>query len=178
MDASYTIGPATSEDLAKLSAIELEAASLFAGWEVAEAALSDSTSGNEFREAMTDGLLWVARSADAEPVGFALVDLVEGRPHLEEIDVHPSHGRRGIGRALVEAVCAWAGASGYASITLTTFRDVPWNAPFYARAGFRILEAGELPAELADLVEDEADRGLDPTRRVVMQRDLERPQTG
>lgn len=60
-------------------------------------------------------------------------------------------------------------------MTLTTFRDVPWNAPFYARAGFRELAAAELSPELAELVREEAARGLDPERRVVMRCPLAPP---
>ena len=52
---------------------------------------------------------------------------------LEEIDVHPDHGRRGLGRRLVSAVCAWAARGGHRWLTLTTFRDVPFNMPFHAR---------------------------------------------
>lgn len=169
MDPSYTIGSAHPADLFELPAIELAAASLFADHGVSAEVLSDSTSPDDFREALEEGLLWVARSIDGHPVGFAHVDLISGNPHLEEVDVHPSHGRRGVGRALVEAVCRWARESGHASITLTTFRDIPWNAPFYASAGFRILEEDEVPEEL---VREEAGRGLDPKRRVVMVRAL------
>ena len=34
----------------------------------------------------------------------------------------------------------WARASGLAAVTLTTFRDVPWNAPFYRRVGFEVVD--------------------------------------
>jgi GNAT superfamily N-acetyltransferase len=70
------------------------------------------------------------------PVGFARIDLVAGGAHLEQLAVHPDHGRRGLGRALVRAACAWAAAAGYDDMTLATYRDVPWNAPFYASEGF------------------------------------------
>lgn len=50
--------------------------------------------------------------------------------------MHPEHGRRGIGGALVGSVCDWARASGIASVTLTTYREIPWNEPFYRRLGF------------------------------------------
>ena len=172
MDPCYSIGPARSADLPTLSAIELAAASLFAGWEISGGDLSDSTPREEFEAGMEQGLLWLARGADGEPVGFALVELLESGPHLEEIDVHPDHGQRGVGRALVEAVCSWARSAGHASVTLTTFRDIPWNAPFYARAGFRMLEIPDLPAGLRERVEEETERGLDPAGRVVMRRDL------
>lgn len=175
MRAGYSIGPARVADLPRLAAIELAAASRFAGWEVAEGALSDSTAPAEFEAALERGLLWLARDPDGEPVGFALVEWLGGGPHLEEIDVHPDHGGRGIGRALIEAVCAWARRAGHASLTLTTFRDIPWNAPFYARAGFRILESHELSAELRALVAEEETRGLGASRRVVMRRALGEP---
>jgi len=94
--------------------------------------------------------------------------LAEDLPHLEEIDVHPSHGRRGLGRALVRAVCDWAIVSGYVMLTLTTFRDVPWNLPFYARLGFVEISCETLRPELAAVVCEEAHRGLDPHTRAVM----------
>jgi GNAT superfamily N-acetyltransferase len=72
--------------------------------------------------------------------GFASVVIVDGVAHLWQLSVLPSFGRRGIGTSLVEAVCEWASSNGYPAVTLTTFRDVPWNAPFYSRLGFRILE--------------------------------------
>ncbi len=74
------------------------------------------------------------------PVGFACVDIVDGAAHLWQLSVDPTHGRRGLGTALVEAVCAWAASQSYEAVTLTTFRDVPWNAPFYARLGFGVTD--------------------------------------
>ncbi len=82
----------------------------------------------------------------------------------------PAHGRRGLGTRLVEEVCHWADAGGYGSITLTTFRDVPWNMPFYERLGFRVIPGAELSAALRAIVEDETRRGLNPSRRVAMER--------
>ena len=88
------------------------------------------------------------------------------------MDVHPSFGRRGVGTRLLAAVRDWARAQGQAAVTLTTFRDVPWNAPFYGRAGFRALAQRELSPGLRERVRDEAARGLDPATRVVMILDL------
>jgi predicted N-acetyltransferase YhbS len=96
--------------------------------------------------------------------------LEPGIAHLEEIDVHPEHGRRGLGRRLVCAVCRWAAANGYSWVTLSTFRDVPWNMPFYARLGFEEIPPEELSSALLSVIEDETRRGLDPSRRVAMRR--------
>ena len=132
----YTITGARLEDLSHLPAIERAAAALLAGHARA-AVLDETTSEREFEEAQAGGRLWVAL-ADDTPVGFALVELLaQDLPHLEEIDVHPAHGRRGLGTALLRAVCAWVSRAGYAEITLTTFRALRWNMPFYARSGRR-----------------------------------------
>src|SRR4029453_621395 len=132
--------------------------------------LNETTSPEDLLAAQRNGHLWVAR-ADDVPVGFAHVEVLEPAvAHLEEIDVHPDHGRRGLGTRLVTAICAWAVTAGYRSVTLTTFRDVPWNMPFYERLGFEIVTAEALSPALQAIVRDETRRGLDPTRRVVMQR--------
>jgi N-acetylglutamate synthase-like GNAT family acetyltransferase len=105
------------------------------------------------------------------PVGFAHLELIDrDGVHLEEIDVHPEHGRRGLGTKLVLQVCQRAASIGYGSVTLTTFRDVPWNMPFYARLGFGVVPPDQLSLALRAVVEHETRRGLDPSRRVVMAR--------
>ena len=69
-------------------------------------------------------------------------------------------------------MCAWARDRGYAEITLTTYRDIPWNGPFYASLGFKVLSAAELTPGLQERVKAEAGRGLNPERRVVMRKAL------
>jgi GNAT superfamily N-acetyltransferase len=77
---------------------------------------------------------------DDPPVGFICVERVDGNPHIWQLAVHPDHGRQGLGRALVEATCDWARGERFEAITLTTYRDVPWNGPFYESLGFVIMD--------------------------------------
>jgi GNAT superfamily N-acetyltransferase len=70
------------------------------------------------------------------PVGLCRIDGIAGGAHLEQLSVHPDHGGQGIGRALLRAGCAWAKQHDFDEITLATYRDVPWNGPFYASEGF------------------------------------------
>jgi GNAT superfamily N-acetyltransferase len=163
---------ARPEDIPGLPDVERDAATLFAGYGLPASILEETTPLGELRHAAEHGRLWVARGDDGAAVGFALVELVDGAPHLEEVDVRPSSGRRGLGRALVEAVLAWARAAGHDAVTLTTFREVAWNAPFYARLGFRPVAEDALGPGLAAVVADETARGLDPARRVVMRCDV------
>ena len=74
-------------------------------------------------------------------IGFAVAWVIDGEGHLDELAVTPAHGRRGVGRALVDEVLAWSAARGLPSVTLITFRDVPWNGPFYEKLGFEAVTA-------------------------------------
>jgi GNAT superfamily N-acetyltransferase len=166
---TYTITAARLEDLTCLPAIELAAARLLVG-HAPESVLSETTSLEVLQTAQREAHLWVAL-ADDVPVGFAHVEVIERNAvHLEEIDVHPDHGRRGLGAKLVLRVCEWAASQGHESITLTTFRDVPWNMPFYLRLGFAVVPPEEFSDALRTVVDDETRRGIDPSRRVVMKR--------
>lgn len=163
----YSIRPAQAEHIPALPAIELAAAQLLREY-APESVLAETTDERTFADAARDGRLWVASTGNT-PVGFALVKmLADDLPHLEEIDVDPSHGRRGLGTALLRAVCDWATVSGYVMLTLTTFRAVPWNLPFYARLEFVEIPCETQRPELAGVVSEEAHRGLDPHTRAVM----------
>jgi len=121
-----------------------------------------------FEAAQKAGRLWVACGPAREPIGFALVVDIAGFAHLDELDVLPSYGRQGVGSALLATVCNWASTAGYPAVTLRTFRDVPWNAPFYHRRGFQVVERGALSAEHIQLEASERQRGLRTDLRVTM----------
>jgi GNAT superfamily N-acetyltransferase len=109
--------------------------------------------------------------AGRPPVAFVQIDEVDGIAHVQELAVLPSHMRQGLGSSLLEAACEWAQAAGYPAITLTTYAEVAWNAPFYASRGF--VELAELTPELAELRDWERDIGLDEVgRRVAMRKEL------
>lgn len=172
--AEYSIAQARPSDLHHLPEIELAAARMLVG-HADDSLLSDVTPLPVRMAAQAEGRLWVALCDDV-PVGFAHVEILEPAVvHLEEIDVHPDHGRRGLGRRLVAEVCRWAGAHGCTAVTLTTFRDVPWNMPFYARVGFEEVATDALSPALRAVRDDERRRGLDWGRRVAMRCRLPMP---
>jgi GNAT superfamily N-acetyltransferase len=73
-------------------------------------------------------------------VGFAHVLAVDDAWLLEQVVVHPDHGRRGLGSALLEAVADEVARRGGREVTLRTYADVPWNAPWYARHGYVVVD--------------------------------------
>jgi GNAT superfamily N-acetyltransferase len=163
---------ATTQDVPHLPAIEMAACELFAHCAVTADLPADWTPLEDFCEAQQHGLLWVAVTAQNAPIGFALVERFGATAHLEELDVLPAYGRRGIGAGLVRAVCEWAAAQRLEAVTLTTFREVPWNAPFYQRLGFHVLPPAEWTPLLRARVAEETAHGLPTTLRVVMRYDL------
>ena len=168
IDCNYTVTTAKPEHIEALSDIELAAATMFDGY-VPISVPQVSTAQSKFHVAQREGTLWVALFGEI-PVGFALVEmLAEDLPHLEEIDVTPLHSRRGLGTVLMHSVLEWVKRAGHQQITLTTFRNVPWNMPFYSRLGFVEIPAHELRPELETVVRNEARLGLDRDQRVVMQ---------
>ncbi len=164
----YAIRLAKPEDLAFLPDIERAAGDLFIQFPALANLPDGVTSLEEFQESQQSNLLWVAALPSGKPIGFAQVYIVDGAAHLDELDVHPDYGRQGIGTKMVQTVIEWARSNGIPAVTLTTFRDVPWNEPFYRKLGFRILEWEELSAGLIKIVEEEESHGLTRDLRVVM----------
>ena len=177
MDDGYSIRLAVPEDTVFLTSVEKQAGALFKTCLVetglTAAAFDHVVSSDDLAAAQQMGRLWVAVSPGGDRVGFALVIDVGGTAHLEELDVLPEHGRRGVGSRLLETVCAWAREAGYPRVTLSTFRDVPWNAPFYVRRGFRVVDPRDVSEQHVQLVRAEKARGLRIDLRVIMERPTE-----
>ncbi len=127
-----TAGP---EDLPLLKVIEGAADQTFVA--VFGSLDWDEPSEGEWR-ARQPGFLLVAEE-DGSVVGFAHVLWLEGTAHLEQLAVHPDHHRRGHGSALLRAAMARARQEGHDTLTLSTYAEVPWNAPYYARHGFEVV---------------------------------------
>jgi GNAT superfamily N-acetyltransferase len=83
------------------------------------------------------GYVLVAEAIETgDVVGFVHVIESDKIADLEQLSVLPEYGRRGYGRMLIDAATEQARGRGYDRLTLRTYADVPWNGPFYSRAGF------------------------------------------
>jgi GNAT superfamily N-acetyltransferase len=154
---------AARADLAELGEVAQRAETLFrtAGYQLPE--LPFDTAGLAKAKAVF--------VAGRPPVAFVRLDEVDGLAHIEELAVIPKWMRQGIGSALVERACEWARAHDYPAITLTTYADVPWNGPYYAKRGF--MEVADPSPALGAVRDQEREVGLDAVgRRIVMRRAL------
>ncbi|MEV4629275.1 GNAT family N-acetyltransferase [Micromonospora sp. NPDC049523] len=170
--ATVPVRPATPEDLVHLPVIQVAAGDLFRHIGMADIADNQPLAPDVFAAYQRAGRAWVGCDDHGAVIAFVVVDLVDGCAHVEQVSVHPDHTRRGIGRVLLDHVADWAAGRGLAACTLTTFRTVPWNAPYYARCGYRELTDGEITPGLAEVLEAERAFGLDLTTRVCMRREL------
>jgi GNAT superfamily N-acetyltransferase len=164
------IRPPRRDELEALVAIERQAGALFTTVGMPEIAYDDPGTVPELEPFRADGQAWVAVDADDRPVAYLISDVVDGCAHVEQVSVAPAHAHRGLGAALIDHVAAVAAAEGRTALTLTTFRDVPWNAPYYERLGFRVVVPGDQGPELAALVAEEAERIPGDAPRVAMRR--------
>jgi GNAT superfamily N-acetyltransferase len=160
------------QDIPWLAPIERAATGRFRGHPAFEPFWNQHFPDELFAAHVRDRTLWVATIDDSPPVGMAFTSEIDGNAHLEEIDVHPNVSGKGVGSELLEAVVAIARVSGYRAITLSTLTDVQWNAPYYAKRGFRILAPHELSPGLVALQRREAMGGFPMHLRVIMRREL------
>ena len=119
---------------------------------------------------LQDGRAWVSTDSADEPIAYILLDVVDRFAHIEQVTVHPQHARRGIGGALIEEAERWVTARGLDGLTLTTFKQVPWNAPYYGRLGFHEVPESQWTDGIRRIVQHECDHGLAAWPRIVMKR--------
>ncbi|HZH52328.1 MAG TPA: GNAT family N-acetyltransferase [Microvirga sp.] len=156
------------DDVSGLAAVERSAASVFRDVGLAWLADGETTDPTLLAALCRDGTLWVAADEMDEPVGFLAAHELDGRFYIVEVSIARFHQRQGIGGRLIAAAVDHARARGLGAVTLTTYRDLPWNGPYYARLGFKEVDPGEVgPGHLRKL-QAEAEAGHDPDRRCVM----------
>ncbi|MGK9233476.1 GNAT family N-acetyltransferase [Inquilinus limosus] len=167
---SYRIRPGRPDEVETVRTIEVAAASQFRGIGLPQIAAFEPAEREEVLLRAREGRLLVTVDAADRPVAFALFGEIDGTLHIEELDVHPDHARRGLGAALIDRIEAVARDQGLPELTLSTFRDVPWNAPYYSRLGFAPMRDEELGPGLAAIRDMIAAKGIDIIPRLFMRR--------
>jgi ribosomal protein S18 acetylase RimI-like enzyme len=178
MDPTLQLRPATAADVEAMREVEIDAGDRFRVFppelgfdEIAD----DEPPAPEVLLGHVDsdsGWVVVDPANGDLVVGYAVASMMDDDAHLDQVSVRGAYERRGIGTALLDTVFAWATELGFEAITLTTFRDVSFNGPYYERRGFRELSAHECGPELRALRQHERDIGLDVQPRIAMRRHL------
>jgi GNAT superfamily N-acetyltransferase len=161
----FVVRPATADDVALLPQLESHARTVLYGMAglgaVAELPPSPP-------ERLMRGPCWVAISNSGKALGFALADRINGDALLETLAILPEFSRGGLGRALVNAVREWARSQSANGLLVSTYRDIPWDAPFYARLGFAEVPHRQWTRHMHHLQRQATAAGHDPARRLWM----------
>ncbi|RRD47232.1 GNAT family N-acetyltransferase, partial [Arachnia propionica] len=166
------IRPAVPDDLLRIIEVERAADAMFTTVGLSVVVDAPQTTAEDHAPAQEAGRLLVACAEEHGVVGFIRVDLVDGQAHLEQVSVHPAAAGHGIGAQLMAAAEEWAVDRGLTRVTLCTYRDVPWNAPYYQRLGWEVLPDDALGPELSALRRHERELGLEAQPRQAMVKDL------
>lgn len=171
----YSIRLATDLDIPAIIAADRAASELFrpTGLIPDMATIPESIPANILAEAIDARMVLVATDP-AGPVGFSLSQLKHKSLYLHQLSVDPSHGRKGLGQALMNEVCAAATENARKTVTLSTFRDVPWNGPYYRRLGFKEIARRQMTDWMLEIEVAQAET-LDVTQRCFMQKTVRRP---
>ncbi|MER2509034.1 MAG: GNAT family N-acetyltransferase [Amaricoccus sp.] len=168
MNSPVTIRRAVYADAPSLPAIENSAGTVFRELpDLAWLADGEDLPVSRYRELIAGGASWLAE-CERNPVGFLCASVEGDALHVWEFGVLRERQGQGIGGALLKAAIMAARHLRLAAVTLTTFRNVAWNAPFYARSGFRIVDGTAIDTRLAERLRQDAERGLPSEPRCAM----------
>ena len=163
--SDWSLRLARLADAEAMPEIERAAATAFAG--EPSLALAHNRTAADYARLIRKGHSLVAHVGEAM-AGFIVAEPFRRELHIWEMDVIPAFQRRGIGAGLVRAAQIDARNTGFKALTLTTFRDLAWNAQFYARLGFEEVTALDAHLRLAGELANEVDDGQPADRRCAM----------
>jgi GNAT superfamily N-acetyltransferase len=160
-------------DIETLREIERRAGAMFREIGMVAVADEEPPPPHEFAAAVDAERAFVCEDDRRQQImGYLLAESVDGAMHIAQVSVSPEYARQRVGQALIDHAAAWAREQGANALTLTTFRDVPWNAPYYERLGFRVMTPEEIGPALAGILRTESGREWGREPRVCMRRDL------
>lgn len=171
------IRPAQLGDIEAIQVVEVAAGQPFREVGLPDIADDDPPSAEVLTTAIENDLV---RVIDGDPAvsssvlaAWAWFCEIDGYVHIEQVSTHPDFRGHRLGTSLVNLATLIAAQRGLAGVTLTTFENVPWNAPLYKGLGFQPLPDAPLP-HLRSILHEESERGLDVAPRIAMLKPLPR----
>jgi N-acetylglutamate synthase-like GNAT family acetyltransferase len=168
---AYTIEHGSPADAGRLREVERAAGARFRDIAMADIAEGEPTPESILEDRARNGQLLVARDSTGVGVGFLIWSPKDGMAYLEEVSVHPDHAGHRLASRLIDRLSADLRGM-FPALTLATFRNVAWNAPYYAKLGFKEIANDKLGPDHAESWCRQAANGLDMTTRLFMAREI------
>ena len=163
---TYTIELGSAADATRLRQIERAAGVRFREIGMGDIADGDPTPVDILEDRALNRRLLVVRDETGLAVGFLIWSPKDAAAYIEEVSVHPDHAGRKLAARLIDRLSDEVRGR-FANVSLATFRDVPWNAPYYARLGFAECDRTALGPEHDEAWHHQAGH-LDMSRRLFM----------
>lgn len=168
----FTIRKARNDDIPLLGQVERSAAELFRTVNLDFLTNGPTVNKSHLSAMMSSNHLWVAVDKRDQPIGFVGGEELDGNFHIAEISVAQDAQGKGVGKALMAELVRQTKEEGQTAITLTTYRDIPWNGPWYRKLGFSEVSLGDMGDEYAKILDSEAQHGHDMDSRCIMRKVL------
>ena len=140
----FTIRKAREEDLPLLGPVENSASQVFRTVNLDHIANGPTLPNPQLSAMSNSNHLWVAVNTLDQPVGFVGGEEVDGSFYIVEISVAQHFQGKGAGKALMAAMEQQIRKESFKDITLTTYKHLPWNGPWYAKRGYSDVQVDEL----------------------------------
>lgn len=167
----YRVEKGKPGDAEGLRAIERASGVHFRRIGMNDVADHDGTEAEFLDECAQEGRLYVALTELGERVGFLIWSPKDGCAYIEEVSVRPDHAGHKLAARLLDRLADDVRGR-YPALTLATFRDVPWNAPYYASLGFAEIPREKLGPDHDETWREQIEYGLDMSRRLFMTRPI------
>lgn len=165
----YRIARGTPSPAPRLRQIEIAAGARFRAVGMGEIAEGEPTPQTILEERATAGRLYIAVAAAGEVAGFLIWSPKDGLAYIEEVSVHPDHAGHRLAARLIDELTNDV-RHRMPALSLATFRDVPWNAPYYTSLGFVEMPQDKVGPDHLESWRHQAANGLDMARRLFMWR--------
>lgn len=168
MAGGVSIRLARPEDAVALPPIELASGTAFRAYpDIAWVADEEPDPADIHAARIVADTVWLAK-LDGAIAGFVSAERIDAFLHVWSLQVAPDFQKRGIGRRLMDTAIGHARDAGLDAVTLTTFRDIPFNEVFYASIGFERIDDLSSQPFLSRTIEAEVAQGLPREKRCAM----------
>lgn len=166
-DSKIIIRPAIAGDVSTIIDIEKRGGLKFADIGMEWVAERPSSNRAEIEEAVRAKSIFVAEEASTL-LGFIYLGMVDDHGHILEVSVDYKMQGKGIGGKLMQKAELWAKHHDFHALSLTTFKHVPFNGPWYQSQGFTEIDPGASYPELDDIIKSERRSDLNQSERIAM----------
>ncbi|KAK4503866.1 hypothetical protein PRZ48_004781 [Zasmidium cellare] len=154
----YRLRPGTADDFEAIDRIGITAVRRYDGiLELSNLKNVVGLSKEKLQQWLDDGKVFVVEdtSKGNEPVGFASAFPKDDVLYVNEVVVDLACQGKGVGGLLMKAILDWArdrkqNEGKTSKVSLMTYAEVPWNAPWYRKFGFKDVDAATIGPKHAE----------------------------